>query len=118
MSASRPSAGSITFLVGETGSGKSTIFKLMLKSIEPDFGHIFIDCIDLASIDRADWYSAVAVAPQDAISLNESLAENILLGRPRDEGRLRLATERAAILPFIDALPEGLETTVGERGSR
>lgn len=108
--------GGITFLVGETGSGKSTIFKLMLKSIEPDSGHISIDGIDLASIDRADWYSAVAVVPQDAILLNESLAENILLGRPRDEERLRLATEKAAILPFIDALPEGLETTVGERG--
>lgn len=120
MSASKPSAGSITFLVGETGSGKSTIFKLMLKSMEPDFGHVFIDGIDLASIDRADWYSAVAVAvaPQDAISLEESLAESILPGPPRDEGRLRLATEKAAILPFVDALPEGLETTAGERGSR
>ncbi|MGY5780474.1 ABC transporter ATP-binding protein [Rhizobium sp. LEGMi135b] len=108
--------GAITFLVGETGSGKSTIFKLALKSIEPDPGRILVDCIDLALIDRADWYSAIAVVPQDAILLNESLAENILLGRPKDEGRLRLAAEKAAILSFIDALPEGFETTVGERG--
>ncbi|MGY5804787.1 ABC transporter ATP-binding protein [Rhizobium sp. LEGMi12c] len=108
--------GAITFLVGETGSGKSTIFKLALKSIEPDSGRILVDCIDLALIDRADWYSAIAVVPQDAILLNESLAENILLGRPKDEGRLRLAAEKAAILSFIDALPEGFETTVGERG--
>ncbi len=108
--------GGMTFLVGETGSGKSTIFKLALKSIEPDSGRVLIDGIDLTSIDRADWYSAVAVVPQDAILLNESLAENILLGRPRDEGRLRLVVEKAAILDFIDALPEGFETTVGERG--
>lgn len=108
--------GGITFLVGETGSGKSTIFKLALKSIEPDAGRILIDGIDLASVDRADWYSAVAVVPQDALLLNESLAENILLGRTRDEQRLRLAAEKAAILPFIDALSEGFETTVGERG--
>ncbi|MBN8950618.1 MULTISPECIES: ABC transporter ATP-binding protein [unclassified Rhizobium] len=108
--------GAITFLVGETGSGKSTIFKLALKSIEPDSGRILIDGVDLASIDRADWYSAIAVVPQDAILLNESLAENILLGRPKNEARLRLAAEKAAILPFIDALPEGFETTVGERG--
>lgn len=108
--------GGMTFLVGETGSGKSTIFKLALKSIEPDSGRILIDGIDLASVDRADWYSAVAVVPQDALLLNESLAENILLGRTRDEQRLRLAAEKAAILPFIDALTDGFETTVGERG--
>ncbi|MFK0160943.1 ABC transporter ATP-binding protein [Rhizobium sp. NPDC090279] len=108
--------GGITFLVGETGSGKSTIFKLALKSIDPDSGCIFIDGVDLASIDRADWYSAVAVVPQDAILLNESLAENIMLGRPRDEERLRRVAEKAAILPFIDSLPEGFETVVGERG--
>ncbi len=108
--------GGMTFLVGETGSGKSTIFKLALKSIEPDSGRILVDGIDLASVDRADWYSAVAVVPQDAILLNESLADNILLGRPRDEQRLRLAAEKAAILPFIDALSDGFETKVGERG--
>ncbi|WYL64472.1 ATP-binding cassette domain-containing protein (plasmid) [Bradyrhizobium ottawaense] len=50
--------------------------------------------------------------------LNESLADNILLGRPRDEVRLRGASKEAAILPLIEALPEGLETTVGERGSK
>ncbi len=108
--------GGMTFLVGETGSGKSTIFKLALKSIEPDSGRILIDEVDIASIDRADWYSAIAVVPQDAILLNESLAENILLGRPKDEARLQLAAEKAAILPFVDALPDGFETTVGERG--
>ncbi|WEX85769.1 ABC transporter ATP-binding protein/permease [Sinorhizobium garamanticum] len=108
--------GSITFLVGETGSGKSTIFKLALKSVEPDQGRILVDGIDLTTIDRADWYSAVAVVPQDVVLLNESLADNILLGRPRDDVRLRLAAEKAAILSFIVDLPAAFETTVGERG--
>ncbi|MEZ2131569.1 MULTISPECIES: ABC transporter ATP-binding protein [unclassified Sinorhizobium] len=108
--------GGITFLVGETGSGKSTIFKLALKSIEPEVGRILVDGVDLAQIDRADWYGVVAVVPQDVVLLNESLADNILLGRPRDEVRLELAAEKAAILPFIEALPDGFETTVGERG--
>lgn len=108
--------GGITFLVGETGSGKSTIFKLALKSIEPDYGRILVDGADIASVDRADWYAAVAVVPQDVMLLNESLANNILLGRPRDEVRLRRASKEAAILPLIEALPEGFETTVGERG--
>ncbi|WP_198026621.1 ABC transporter ATP-binding protein [Bradyrhizobium sp. ARR65] len=108
--------GTITFLVGETGSGKSTVFKLALKSIEPNSGRILVDGIDLGGIDRAHWYAAVAVVPQDVVLLNESLADNILLGRPRDEVRLRRAAEKAAILPFIEALPDGFETTVGERG--
>ncbi|QOZ29606.1 ABC transporter ATP-binding protein [Bradyrhizobium sp. CCBAU 51753] len=108
--------GGITFLVGETGSGKSTIFRLVLKSIEPDCGRILVDGTDIAGIDRTDWYAAVAVVPQDVMLLNESLADNILLGRPRDEVRLRAASEKAAILPFIEAQPEGFETTVGERG--
>ncbi|MCV9940665.1 ABC transporter ATP-binding protein/permease [Boseaceae bacterium BT-24-1] len=108
--------GAITFLVGETGSGKSTVFKLALKSVEPDAGRILVDGTDLARIDRADWYAAVAVVPQEVVLLNESLADNVLLGRPRDDARLRRAAETAAILPFIEALPGGFETTVGERG--
>ncbi len=110
------SRGGITFLVGETGSGKSTIFKLALKSMPPTAGRIVIDGTDLETIGRADWYSAIAVVPQEVILLNETLADNILLGRPRDEKRLRLAAGKAAILTFIEDLPDGFETTVGERG--
>jgi ABC-type multidrug transport system fused ATPase/permease subunit len=110
------SRGSITFIVGETGSGKSTIFKLALKSIEPHSGRILVDDIDIVRIARADWYGAIAVVPQDVVLLNESLADNIILGRTRDEARLRDVSEKAAILSFIDALPEAFETKVGERG--
>jgi ABC-type multidrug transport system fused ATPase/permease subunit len=110
------SRGSITFIVGETGSGKSTIFKLALKSIEPHSGRILVDDIDIVRIARADWYGAIAVVPQDVVLLNESLADNIILGRTRDEVRLRDVSEKAAILSFIDALPEAFETKVGERG--
>ncbi|AUC97708.1 ABC transporter ATP-binding protein [Bradyrhizobium sp. SK17] len=108
--------GAITFIVGETGSGKSTIFKLALKSVEPDAGRILVDDIDLAQIARADWYGTIAVVPQDVALLNESLADNIILGRGRDDARLREVAEKAAILSFIEALPDGFETTVGERG--
>lgn len=108
--------GGITFLVGETGSGKSTVFRLALKSVEPQSGRIVVDGTDLACMDRADWYAFTAIVPQDAILLNESLANNILVGRSRDEVRLREVVEKAALQPFIEALPEKLETTVGERG--
>lgn len=108
--------GAITFVVGDTGAGKSTIFKLALKSIEPQQGRILVDDIDFAGISRADWYRAVAVVPQDVVLLNESLADNILLGRPRDEARLRDVAAKAAILSFIEELPDGFATNVGERG--
>jgi ABC-type multidrug transport system fused ATPase/permease subunit len=108
--------GEITFLTGETGSGKSTLFKLALKAIEPQAGRITVDGIDLAGIGRENWYGAIGVVPQEVMLLNDTLAANIVLGRDRDEARLRRAAERAAILPFIDALAEGFETTVGERG--
>ncbi|VWB61124.1 ABC transporter ATP-binding membrane protein [Burkholderia aenigmatica] len=108
--------GAITFLVGETGAGKSTVFKLALKSIEPTGGRILVNGVDLAAIDRADWYGAVAVVPQDVVLLNESLEDNILLGRPRDTRRLHEAAAKATILTFIERLPDGFRTTVGERG--
>ncbi|HDS1510682.1 ABC transporter ATP-binding protein [Stenotrophomonas maltophilia] len=112
----RVERGSINFLMGPTGAGKSTLLKLALKSIDPQHGRILVDGVDLSRIDRAAWHAAVAVVPQDVILLNESLADNILLGRARDDHRLRHAAGKAAILPLIEALPEGLETTVGERG--
>lgn len=108
--------GGITFLTGATGAGKSTLFKLALKTIEPAAGRILVDGIDIAGIDRADWHAAVALVPQDVVLLNETLADNILLGRARDDARLRQIASRAAILPLVDALPHGLETVVGERG--
>lgn len=108
--------GRITFLTGETGAGKSTVLRLALKSIAPQEGRILIDGIDLAAIRRSDWAARTAVVPQEVILLNESLEENILLGRPKDAGRLRRVAANAAILEFIETLPEGFGTRVGERG--
>ena len=108
--------GAITFITGNTGSGKSTLFKLALKSVEPTEGRITVDGMDLADIDRESWYQQVGVVPQDVMLLNDSLAANIVLGRAHDPVRLREAAAQASILDFIEALPERFETTVGERG--
>ncbi|MGE0802025.1 MAG: ABC transporter ATP-binding protein [Lautropia sp.] len=108
----------ITFLVGPTGSGKTTVFRLALKSIEPQSGRILVDGVDLASIEPTAWSACAAVVPQDVVLLNESLADNILLGRPRDDVRLRAAAADAAALTFIQALPEDFDTIVGERGMK
>lgn len=112
----RAERGRITYLVGPTGAGKSTAFKLVLKSIDPTKGRIDVDGQDLADISRADWFAKVGVVPQDIVMLNESLATNIALGRPQDHDRLVAAARKAAILDFIEALPAGFDTSVGERG--
>jgi ATP-binding cassette subfamily B protein len=108
--------GQVNFLTGETGSGKTTLFKLALKSLEPKSGRVTIDGIDLRDIARADWYSVIGVVPQEIMLMNDTLAVNIVLGREYDEERLRRAARRAAILPFIDRQPNGFETKIGERG--
>lgn len=108
--------GQVTYLVGETGAGKSTILRLALKSINPQAGRITIDGTDLADIARADWYNVIGVVPQDVILLNDTIETNIVLGRPLDHARLRQAAERAAILEFVDQLAAGFQEIVGERG--
>ncbi|MFC0220523.1 ABC transporter ATP-binding protein [Pseudochelatococcus lubricantis] len=108
--------GRITFLTGETGAGKSTVFKLALKALEPESGRVMVDDVDLATVSRHDWYEVVGVVPQDVLLLNDTIAANIALGRQIDEERLRRATERASVTDFIGRLPDGLQTKVGERG--
>ncbi|WP_411035144.1 ABC transporter ATP-binding protein [Shinella sp. BYT-45] len=110
--------GRITYLVGETGSGKSTLLRLALKSLSPASGRITVDGADLAGVSQEDWYAAVGIVPQEPVLLNDTLAVNIVLGRKMDRDRLRRAAEKAAILPFIEGLPEGFETLVGERGMK
>lgn len=108
--------GAITFLRGPSGSGKSTIFKLALKALSPLSGEISFNGVNLATIRHGAWYRSIGVVPQDIFLLNESLRSNIVLGRQADETRLREAAAKAAILDRIDALPEGFDTVVGERG--
>lgn len=108
--------GKVNFITGETGSGKSTVFRLILKSVTPKSGKITVDDTDLQDIARADWFKQIGVVPQELMLLNETLRVNIVLGRDFDEKRLRKAAKKAAILEFIDSLPEGFDTTVGERG--
>jgi ATP-binding cassette, subfamily B, bacterial len=110
--------GRATYLVGETGAGKSTTLRLALKSLEPTAGRILVDGADLRDVARDDWFAAIGVVPQEVILLNDSLATNIVLGRPLCPDRLRRAAEKAAILDFVDSLPDGFDTNVGERGLR
>ena len=106
-------------LVGPSGSGKSTIAALLLGFESPDAGSIRIDGEPLERIDPAEWRRRIAWVPQHPTILSGSIADNIRLGRPEaTDDEVRAAITAAQAHRFIDAMPAGLDTVVGERGTR
>lgn len=112
-------AGERVGLVGPSGSGKSTLFALLQRFYDLDEGRILIDGHDLRQITQESLWSAIATVPQDTALFNRSLLENIRYGRPEaaDE-EVRKAALAARCNSFIEALPDGLRTIVGDRGLR
>lgn len=110
-------AGTTTALVGASGAGKTTLVKLLLRFYDPTAGTITLDGHDLRDLDPAELRSHVAVVLQETLLLDGTIAENILAGRPDAS---RADVERAARAADLDdvvaALPDGLETRVGQRG--
>ncbi len=110
--------GSITALVGPSGAGKSTLADLLMGLTEAREGRILIDGVPLTAGARVAWRCQVAYVPQDPFLFHDSVRANLLLAKPdaREEDLWR-ALDRAAA-GFVRQLPEGLETRVGERGTR
>lgn len=110
-------AGQTTALVGPSGAGKSTVFNLLTRMVDPASGRITLGGVALRDFDLGvlrDQFSTVA---QEAALFDETLRENILLGHARDDEALRRATVAAHVADFTDALPMGLDTPAGPRGS-
>ncbi|MEP9375350.1 ABC transporter ATP-binding protein [Aquabacter sp. CN5-332] len=110
-------AGQRVGLVGRSGGGKSTLVALMQRFYAVNSGHIFIDGHDISRATEESLRSAISVVPQDTALLNRSLLENIRYGRPHatDEEVWQAAID-ARCRPFIQNLPNGLDTIVGDRG--
>lgn len=110
-------AGSITTLVGESGSGKTTTADLILGLFEPDQGRITLDGVPLTEIDLGRWRSMVGYVPQEILLFNDTILMNVTLGDPGiSEAAAIEALERAGAMAFVRELPQGLATTVGDRG--
>ena len=106
-------------LVGSSGAGKSTIADLLVGLYEPTEGRILVDGIDLAALDLVSWQQRLGVVSQDTSLFNLSLEENIAFGCPTaTRAEIRQAAEQAHAAAFIERLPQGYATVVGERGFR
>lgn len=104
-------------LVGPSGSGKSSLADLLLGLYEPTGGRISVDDVDLRDLDVASWRGLLGVVSQDTLLFNASVRDNLLFANPEATNAEMIDSLRAAdALDFIEKLPKGLETLVGERG--
>jgi len=109
--------GKTTAIVGLTGSGKSTILNLLLGFYPLRSGSISVDGVDIRRLRKAEYRSAIAVVSQDVYLFHRSIRDNIALGNPHaSPEEIVQATTRAGAHAFIEQLPEGYATIVGERG--
>lgn len=109
--------GQTVALVGVSGAGKSTVSKLLFRFYDPTEGVIRIDGTDIKEINLPSLRQAIAVVPQDCVLFNDSLRENIRYGRPAaTESDIEQAVQAAHLADFVERLPDGLDTLVGERG--
>ncbi|MGF2686140.1 ABC transporter ATP-binding protein [Marinobacter sp. DUT-3] len=112
-------AGNTLALVGATGSGKSTLIKLLLRFYDPSHGEIRIDGQPIQSISLKSLRSAIGLVSQDVYLFEGSIRENLAYGKPdASDAEIIEAARTAEAWSFIEALPDGLDTAVGERGVR
>ncbi|MFE2330679.1 thiol reductant ABC exporter subunit CydD [Streptomyces coelicoflavus] len=110
--------GETVALVGPSGAGKSTLLNVLLGFVPPAGGRVRVGGADLASLDLADWHAHVAWVPQHPHLYAGTIAENVRLARPdADDTAVRRALGDAGALEFVDALPEGMATVLGEDGT-
>jgi ABC-type transport system involved in Fe-S cluster assembly fused permease/ATPase subunit len=109
--------GQTVALVGPSGAGKTTAVRLAMRLIDPQAGRISIDGLDMRQVKQAALRRAVALVPQDVALFNDTLFSNIAFARPDASAEdVRAAAEAAELGGFIDSLPNGMSTRVGERG--
>ena len=115
----RIEAGKKTALVGPSGSGKSTLMSLLLRLQDVDGGSIWLDGVDIRDLSLADLREQLAYVSQEAFLFNDSVEANILRGNPSaSRTSLHRAIEAAGVAEFLNVLPHGLDTMVGELGVR
>lgn len=104
-------------VIGQTASGKSTLCHLLMRAYDTDQGVIKIDGVPIQDYDIATLRKSIAYVPQEVFLFSDTIAQNIAFGSDaQDMNQVKIAAQQAAILDEIEALPQGFETVVGERG--
>jgi ATP-binding cassette subfamily C protein len=112
-------AGKLTTIIGRSGSGKTTILDLVAGLHSPDSGSITVDGVSLDQVNLRDWRRRIGYAPQENVLLHDTILNNVTLGDPKlTADDARRALQKADAWEFVADLPEGLQTSVGERGTR
>jgi len=110
-------AGKTLGIVGSSGSGKSSIVRLLVRLLEPDSGRILLDGVPIEELSLAELRRSIAVVPQDTVLFNDTIGFNISFGRARSTSEdVEHAAKLAHLHPLIMSLPERYDTKVGERG--
>jgi subfamily B ATP-binding cassette protein MsbA len=112
-------AGQSVALVGPSGAGKSTFVNLVPRFFDPQQGSLWVDGVDIREVKQADLRANIALVSQEPILFNETIAENIRIGKPSaTDAEIREAAQLAGALDFINSQPQGFNTMVGERGGK
>ncbi|MGY1775999.1 ABC transporter ATP-binding protein [Geodermatophilus sp. SYSU D00804] len=110
-------AGSTVAVVGPTGSGKSTLAGLLVRLVDPAGGEVLLDGVDLRRLREGEVSGQAAFVPQGTFLFDDTVRGNVTLGGGYGDDEVRAALRVAAAEDFVDRLPEGLDTRVGERGA-
>ncbi|WP_240516791.1 ABC transporter ATP-binding protein [Marivivens niveibacter] len=109
-------AGKTTALVGASGAGKSTVFNILTRLVEPQSGRVMVGDVATNEADLADLRSLFSVVSQDAALFDETIRENIVLGRDVDPDHLDQVLKAAHVADFLPRMPDGLNSPAGPRG--
>lgn len=110
-------AGSVVALVGRNGAGKTTLVNLIPRFFDPDYGQMYVDGVDVRSLRQKDLRNVIAIVPQETVLFSGTIRENICYGCPEaSDTDAREAMAAANADEFINALPDGIDTEVGENG--
>jgi ATP-binding cassette subfamily C protein len=111
--------GTLTALVGPSGAGKTTVVDLVTGLIRPQAGEVYIDDVPMARIDLRNWRQQIGYVPQESLLLHDTIFMNVTLGDPAlGAAEVEAALRAAGAWEFVTRMPEGMYTSVGERGAR
>ncbi|RZL52037.1 MAG: ATP-binding cassette domain-containing protein, partial [Variovorax sp.] len=109
----------LTVIIGPSGAGKTTLLDLVVGLLQPESGGLRVDGVPMTDLALRRWRRQIGYVPQDSVLVDDSIAYNLALGEEDiSEADLREALRAADALDFVDAMPDGLQTRVGEGGSR